>query len=156
MCSNGHFELSLFDPFDLHGRRQPEYAALSPASGHCGLRNRNPQPPNHHYFCQFHRTPWLHSPDGFAPVFGGAVPSKGRFGGPVSRNFGENLILYLRKPNCKQSRGSKCFCVKGLSQVGQVWQSLRFGPPENCPRTPYSPRELGLYGPRATHGFPGF
>src|SRR5208282_1310564 len=77
-------------------------------------------------------------------------------GGPVSRNFGENLILSLRKPARKQSRGSKCFCVKGLSQVRQGWQSLRLGPPENCPKTPYSPRELGLYGPRATHGFPGF
>ena len=68
----------------------------------------------------------------FTPVFGGAVPSRGRFGGPVSRNFGENLILYLRKPNYKQSRDSKCFCVIGLGSVRQGWQGVPPCQPSNC------------------------
>ncbi len=53
-------------------------------------------------------------------------------GGPVSRNFGENLILYLRKPNYKQSRDSKCFCAIGLGSVRQGWQGVPPCQPSNC------------------------
>jgi hypothetical protein len=50
--------------------------------------------------------------------------------GPVNRKFGENLILSLRKPICKQAGDFKCFCAIGLGPVGQGWQMLRPGQQE--------------------------
>ena len=77
-------------------------------------------------------------PDGFAPVFGGAATGRGPFRGASISHFGKNLILYLRKPNYKQSRDSKCFCAIGLGSVRQGWQ----GVPPCQPSTYLNPHSI--------------
>ena len=63
-------------------------------------------------------------PDDFAPVSRRGCNRQGAVLGASISHFGKNLILYLRKPNYKQSRDSKCFCAIGLGSVRQGWQGV--------------------------------
>ena len=95
------------------------------------------QPPAAQFVGIFARFHWTHLRPTAVTIcsgsrMGGSVKGLSR-GGAAVYKFRETLILLVRNPVRKQLGDSTCFCAIGLGPVGQGWQSVPPGHPENCP-----------------------